>query len=164
MESLFYDLLQVLERQREILVEMLAAARDHNEALRLNDVDAIREVAVRGERVAARLKAEDRRREQLQETLEKELGLQDGTPLSGVLPYAPAQYRESLSLLAGEMRDVAGDVARLVELNAILTRQAMLFNEQMLRLLKPWDDSTYQPTGRPAPPVGNSPLLINKTV
>jgi len=164
MESLFYELLQVLERQREILKEMLSTARDHNMALRENDLGAIKEAVARGERAAARLKVEDQRREQLQAAIEKELGLPEGTPLSRVLPRAPEQCREALSLLAGEMRDTASNIARLVDLNGILTRRAMLFNEQILRLLKPGDGSTYQPTGKTASPAGNAPSLLNRTV
>lgn len=164
MESLFFDLFQVLERQREILKEMLTATRNHNHALRQNDMVILKEVISREEKISTRLKVEERQREHLQKALGKKLNLPANTPLRKLLPRLPEKHSAKLSGLATEMRNIAGEIAGLVALNHVLTRRAMHFNEQLLRLLKPIQNSTYQPDGKSTSPVSCSPSLINKTV
>lgn len=163
MDSLFFSLIQVLGQEREILAEMLVEARKHNVALRQNDAEALRDVTGREEMLAGLLKPKDRRREEIHAGLEAALGLPAGTPLSGLLPSAPEQHRERLSQITVELREIVREVARLVELNSILTRRAMHFNEQILRLVKPGYTETYQSFSAFSIPAGSQPLLINKT-
>lgn len=164
MDSLFSDLIRVLGREREVLIEMLDAARKHNNALRQNEIEVLKDVTVNGERLNGRLKTEDHRREEVHLSLVTALDLPCETPLSGLLPYAPGQHRESLSRITSELKEIAREVARLVELNGILTRRAMQFNEQILRLVKPGYSETYQSYGTFTFPAKCQPLLINKTV
>ncbi|TEB15543.1 FlgN protein [Pelotomaculum sp. FP] len=164
MESLVFDLFQVLERQREILKEMLTAARNHNHALRQNDIVVLKEIIIREEKISTRLKAEERQRDRLQKALGKRLGLPGDASLSKMLPDLPQKQSARLAELTAEMRNIAGQIARLVELNRVLTREAMHFNERLLRLLKPIHNNTYQPDGKSTSPVGCSSSLINKIV
>lgn len=163
MDSLCFDLGQALERQGKILQEMLVAARTHNEVLRQNDVAALREIIGREEEIAARLKKEDRQRDQAHAALAQKLDLPADIPLSKLLPRLPQTHSAKLSRLAAELRNMAGEIAALVDLNRVLTHRAMHFNEQLLRLLKPIHNSTYQPDGKSTSPAGRS-TLINKTV
>lgn len=164
MDSLFSDLILVLGREREVLKEMLDAARKHNNALRLNDIEVLKDVTVNEERLNGRLKTEDLRREEIHLSLVTALGLPRETPLSGLLPYAPGRQGESLSRITSELKEIARGAARLVELNGILTRRAMQFNEQILRLVNTGYYETYQSYGTFTFPAKCQPLLINKTV
>ena len=164
MESLSFDLFQVLERQREILKEMLIAARNHNHALRQNDIVILKEIIGREEKISTRLQVEERQREQLQKALGRKLDLPEDAPLSKMLPSLPLKQSAKLCELTTEMRNIAAEIVRLVELNRVLTREAMHFNERLLKLLKPIHNNTYQPDGKSASPVNCSSSLINKIV
>jgi hypothetical protein len=163
MESLFFHLFQVLERQREILKEMLTAARNHNHALRQNDMVILKEVISREEKISTRFESEERRLKLLQKALEKKLDLPGDTPFNKMLSLLPEKHSVKLSGLAGELKNIAGEIARLVDLNRMLTRRAIHFNGQLLRLIRPVPN-TYQPDGQSTAPVSCSPSLINKTV
>lgn len=164
MESLSFDLSKVLERQREILKEMLTAARNHNHALRQNDMVILKEVIGREEKISTRFKLEERQRKHVQKALGKKLDLAGDTPLSKMLSLLPEKHSAKLSALAGEMKNIAGEIARLVDLNRLLTRRAIHFNGQLLRLLKPLPNTYQSDGGKSTTPLQCSPSLINKTV
>jgi flagellar biosynthesis/type III secretory pathway chaperone len=163
MESLCFALSQALQRQGEILQEMLAATRAHNQSLRQNDVVALQKIIGQEEEITKRLKEEDRKRKKAHTALANKFDLTGETSLSQLLPRLPALHRARLAHLATELKNTAGEIAGLVELNGILTRQALQFNEMLLKLLQPVHNSTYQPDGKSALEVGR-PSLINKTV
>jgi len=165
MDSLFEDLVQVLERQREILKEMLTAALNHNHALRQNDIVVLTGVISREEKILTKLKLEEQQRELLQKALAEKMNMPGEASLSKLLPCLPEKYSAKLSALVSEIKNIAGEITRLADLNGVLTRRAMHFNEQLLKLiLNSSHNSTYQPDGKSVFPAGSSVPLINKTV
>jgi flagellar biosynthesis/type III secretory pathway chaperone len=164
MDSLSVELAQALEQQRDILKEMLAAARDHNQALRQNALVALKEAIEREEEINVRFKACDRQRELLQNTLVEKLNVPAATSLGKLLPCLPEKHSALLSGLVNEIKSIAGEIAGVADLNKVLTRTAMQFNAQLLKLLTPVHNSTYQHDGNSAIPAERPSSLINITI
>jgi len=163
-ESLIHDLIQVLERQKGLLQEMLEAARHHNLALRQNDLALLKDAISQEEELSTQLKAGELQQGQIQMALREKLNLPEDAPWSTMVAGLPESFKAGLSGLAGEMRGIAGAIAEVVELNRILTHQAMHFNSQLLHLLKAAPNSMYQPDGKSSGFANLSSALINKTV
>jgi len=162
MESLFFNLLQVLKLLNEKLAEMLQATEKHNLALRENDLESIKQFTKQLETISAQLKTVDYKREEIQVELEKLFHLPAGAALSEMIKLAPGGIKEELSAIAKSMKQTAAELTRLVELNDILTRQAIFFNNILLSALKP-APATYCPNGQTTE-VKVSSLLLNKTI
>ena len=162
MESLFFNLLQVLNALNAKLQEMLAATEKHNLALRSNDMENIKAALKELDSISPQTKFLDNQREDIQRQLEAKLKLPQGATLSQTLTQAPEKLAGDLQIAAESLRQTTKAIHQLVELNNILTRQALNFNELMLKALKP-TKATYNPTGQTNASNVNTSLL-NKTI
>lgn len=162
MESLFFNLLQTLVELNEKLTEMLKATESHNKALRENDMAAVKEVLKQLEDISAQSKSIDKKREEIQRSLEEKLQLPQGAALSDTISRAPEHLTQDLNNAAASLRETTQSINKLVQLNNILTRQALHFNEVLLKVLKP-TQATYCPNGQATVPKASTSLL-NKTV
>lgn len=162
MESLFFNLLQVLNELNDKLAEMLKATEKHNLALRNNDIEAIKEAVKELENVSAGAKFLDKKREEIQYTLEQKLQLPKGATLSETLVYAPAQAAQDLNKIAQSLRETTEAINHMVQINKILARQAMQFNDILIKVLQP-GQATYNPGGQTSV-AKETVSLINKTV
>ncbi|MCL5781224.1 MAG: flagellar protein FlgN [Firmicutes bacterium] len=162
MESLFFNLLQVLNELNDKLAEMLKATEKHNLALRNNDIEAIKEAVKELENVSAGAKFLDKKREEIQYTLEQKLQLPKGATLSETLVYAPAQAAQDSNKIAQSLRETTEAINHMVQINKILARQAMQFNDILIKVLQP-GQATYNPGGQ-ASVAKETVSLINKTV
>jgi len=151
-------------RQKELLQEMLEAARRHNLALRQNDLALLKDAISLEEDLSNKLKAEKGQEEKIQTALREKLSLPADAPWSAMVAALPGDLSARLSGLAGEMRGIAGEIAGVVELNRILTHQAMHFNTQLLNLLRAAPNSMYKSDGKSFGAASLSSALINKTV
>ncbi|GAB6158054.1 hypothetical protein JCM39194_12540 [Desulfotomaculum varum] len=162
MESLFFNLGQLLTALQEKLADMLQATQKHNQALRQNDMAAIRQAVQELHAIAAQTRHLDRQREAVQAALEAQLNLPPGATLSETLRHAPAGLARELQKTAGSLRQLTEAINSLAELNKILTQNAMQFNQILLAGCQP-AQTTYKPGGQAA--VAAEPLsLLNKTV
>ncbi|MCL4439037.1 FlgN family protein [Desulforamulus profundi] len=162
MESLFFNLLQVLNELNDKLAEMLKATEKHNLALRNNDIEAIKEAVKELENVSAGAKFLDKKREEIQYTLEQKLQLPKGATLSETISYAPEQLSKDLHTAAQSLRETTNTINDMVQLSKILAKQALNFNDVLLKVMKP-AQSTYNPAGKTAANQ-QSASLLNKTV
>ncbi|MGI6491193.1 MAG: flagellar export chaperone FlgN [Pelotomaculum sp.] len=93
MESLIHDLIQVLERQKGLLQEMLAAARHHNLALRQNDLALLKDAISQEEELSTQLKAGELQQGQIQMALLREkLNLPADAPWSTMVAGLPEEF------------------------------------------------------------------------
>jgi RecB family exonuclease len=91
-ESLIHDLIQVLERQKGLLQEMLAAARDHNLALRQNDLALLKDAISQEEELSTQLKAGELQQGQIQMALREKLNLPADAPWSTMVAGLPEEF------------------------------------------------------------------------
>lgn len=148
MESLLAELKSVLEKEEYVLEQLLSIAREHNRALRQLDSGVLYSITRKEEELAAALGREECRREKICGELARELNLSGAAVLSEFISRAPFPYNKDLSRLLEDMRSIAGDLAAVNEINALLTRQAMRVNEMLLRAIGPAGNRVYTPDGR----------------
>ncbi|MEW6698043.1 MAG: flagellar protein FlgN [Bacillota bacterium] len=162
MESLFFNLLQILTALKEKLTEMLQATERHNAALRNNDMQAIQEAVKELDTISAEAKFLDKKREEIQSALAMKLNLSKGAALSETLTHAPEKAAQDLNKIAQSLRDTTEAINNTVQLNKILTKQAMQFNNILIKVLNP-SKATYNPSGKTS--VENEKTsLLNKTI
>lgn len=162
MESLFFNLKDVLIELNEELNKMLQATEQHNQALRANDMASIKEVLKKLDLLSRQVKALDSQRESIQTSLEQGQKLPKGTTLTKTIAHAPQHLVQDLNKAASSLRETTAAIQRLVESNNILTKQALNFNEVLLKTIKP-TKSTYNPTGQTT---GSNPStsILNKRI
>lgn len=163
MESLFFSLLQALNALNANLTEMRKATEQHNEALRNNDIEAIKTVLKQLDNISAQTKSLDNKREEIQTKLENELGLNKGTTLSNTLAHAPAHMAQDLDKAANSLRETTAAINDLVQLNKILTQQALQFNDVLIKAIRP-AQATYNPSGQTNATSSKAPSLLNRTI
>ncbi|WP_003544348.1 flagellar protein FlgN [Desulfotomaculum nigrificans] len=162
MESLFFELLQVLKALHEKLQEMLRATEQHNIALRHNDITGIKAALQQLDVISRQSKAIDSKREQIQRALEEKLQLSPGATLQETMALAPANIKKGLSDQAMALKETFEQLKNTVQLNKLLTQNAMHFNETILNMLRP-AQATYCPSGQ-SNMAKDTPSLLNKTV
>ncbi|ABO50947.1 hypothetical protein Dred_2437 [Desulforamulus reducens MI-1] len=162
MESLFFSLLQVLTELNENLTAMLRATEAHNQALRANDMTTIKEVLKELDPISKQVRTFDTQREAIQASLEERLQLPKGSTLNKTLQHAPVHLVQDLNKVAQSLTDTTEAIQKIVEINNVLTKQALHFNEVLLNTMRP-AKSTYNPTGQTS---GNKPStsILNKTI
>lgn len=148
MEPLLNDLRQILNGQNEVVDGLLAAAKEHNQALRDNDHVTIMSSVQKQERLSGKLRELDRRREEVQRQLARVCGLGDQVVLSKLLPHAPAPAAAELGRLAGELKEKLVELDEVNQLNGVLARRGLQFTQQLSRILTPGGSSTYQGSGQ----------------
>ncbi|SHF34922.1 flagellar protein FlgN [Desulforamulus putei] len=162
MESLFFNLLQILTALHEKLAAMLRATEKHNAALRNNDIAAIQQAVKELDSISAQAKFLDKKREEIQRALEAKLHLPAGATLSETLVYAPAQAAQDLNKIAQSLRETTEAINQMVQINKILARQALQFNDILIKVLQP-GQATYNPGGQTSV-AKETVSLINRTV
>ncbi|CCO09141.1 flagellar protein FlgN [Desulforamulus hydrothermalis] len=162
MESLFFNLSRLLSALQEKLADMLQATEKHNQALRHNDMEALRLALQELHAITAQTRQLDRQREAVQAALEAQLNLPAGATLSETLQHAPAGLAREMHKTAGSLRQLTEAINSMAALNKILTQNAMQFNQILLAGCQP-AQTTYKPGGQAT--VAAEPLsLLNKTV
>ena len=163
MESLFFNLLQILNALDNNLKEMHKATEKHNLALKNNDIEGIKDALKELDTLSAQSKSLDKKREEIQSNLELALGLSQGASLSDTIAKAPAKIAQDLDQAATSLRETTAAIADLVQLNKILTQQGMQFNDVLLKVIRP-AQATYNPSGQTAGTSGKAASLLNKTI
>lgn len=162
MESLFFSLTEILQALNDNMTAVRKATENHNQALRNNDMEGIKGALKELDVLAVQTKYLDSKREDIQGQLEAKLGLAKGASLSDTLTQAPAQYAEALKSAATTLRGTTAAIQEIVQLNKILTQQAMQFNDVLLKVIRP-AKATYNPNGQ-ADTTSKATSLLNRTV
>ncbi|MCL6612878.1 MAG: flagellar protein FlgN [Peptococcaceae bacterium] len=148
MESLFCELKNVLETEKNILEQLLDTARKLNRALRRLDAGVILSLAQKERKLADTLRRHDRTREGICKALAEKANLHGEAAISEFVEKAPPRLKEDLDGLLDSMGRVARELALVNETNGLLARQAMRLNEIFLQVLNPEANRVYTPDGR----------------
>lgn len=148
MESLLQELLDVLEQQNTTLADMLAAAKEHNAALRNNNSAGMMAAVMRLEEVSQTLQRQDKQREKLQHGLAEEFRLDRLAALSDILAGAgESPVIPELKQLANEIKEKVSELAEVNKLNQALAARGLQFTAQFLNIIAPNNTNTYAGSG-----------------
>lgn len=146
-EPLFFELAEILAAQGALVQEQIKAAEDQNLALRRVDIPSLQAAVRQLDELNGQMATLDKRREQVQQSLEQALGLEPGAALAGMLFAAPVALRDRLAELRRELKQDLDQLRRLNEINGLLTRRAMQVNETLLQIIASGGGETYQHSG-----------------
>ncbi|MCG8401519.1 MAG: flagellar protein FlgN [Firmicutes bacterium] len=164
MESLFFELTQILARQGEILKEQLKASQEQNEALLRLDNEKLDAAVKRLEELSGQMTELDQKREAVQRQLEQALNMKPGATIMQLLPKAPFELIFKLKDLSKTMKADLQQLSGLNEINNILTRRVLQVNEALLEIFKSGGDKkTYQHSGE-VKHSHRSTAVLDKTV
>ncbi|MCL6478373.1 MAG: flagellar protein FlgN [Peptococcaceae bacterium] len=148
MESLFEELRNILETEKNIFIQLLDTAREHNRALRQLNIGVIHATAQKEDELAAALRGCDQQREDICGTLAARINLSPNAVISEFIGRAPVPVKDDLKSLWDDLDRIARELAGINETNGLLAGQAMRINSMMLQIFKPADNRVYTPDGR----------------
>lgn len=148
MESLFFNLSNILKLQNQTIVEILDAAREHNKALRKNDIAVILATAYKQEELSRKLKDQEKRRVEALKKLAVKYGLGEKPTLNMLLSYASETTAGELNELSRSLKNSLQLVSEMRDLNYVLARRGQIITEQLLRKVRPKSGGTYLGSGK----------------
>lgn len=148
MESTFASLSKILARQNQTAAALLAAAREHNLALRRSDAGAILATASKQEELSLQLEDQDREREEIRGKLAAAYGLDKQPALSQLLPYASEMAAAELKEFSRSFKEILTQLGEIKDLNNMLARRGKFITEQLLRALRPKNGGAYLESGK----------------
>lgn len=163
MESLFQDLADILETEKDYLKQLSDTAREHSRALRQLNTEVLQSAVIKEEKLTAALRKHDREREKVAGAIAEKFCLPEDAVLSMFVEKAPPSIKEELNALLQHMGKTAAELAEVNEINRVLTRQAMQVNQIALRTLGPKQNTVYTPDGR-AREEAQPMSLVNKKI
>lgn len=162
MESLWLELIKNLEKQEQYLKQLLITAREHNRALRQLDAGKLTDIVGREESLTGMILREEKERKKITDGLAEELDIDKELVLSQFAGRAPQEIGEGLTALLDNMKRIAQELSDMNDLNGALTRQAMRFNQVMLKIFSPAGKNIYTQSGKRAEDSLNLSLLDKK--
>ncbi len=163
MEPLFFELTEVLKKQKEIVANMVDAAEAQNTALRELNAEKINAAVQELNKLTLKMAKYDPQREELQVKLENQLGLKKGAVLSDLINAAPLEIKRQLTELQGELKAHFDKLQQLNQLNSVLTKRALQTSTAVLKILNPTAGGTYHGDGR-VTAADRPQSVLNKTV
>lgn len=147
MDSLYFDLKMILEKQSRVVAGMVEATREHNQALQDNDPAAIMAAVARLEELSRALQELDQEREIRQGRLVQQHGLPNNAALKQLLPHVPVPALvKDLEQLAAGLQQNLTQLAEINQLNHMLAQRGLAFTGQLMRIINPGCD-TYAGSG-----------------
>ncbi|MGQ9826164.1 MAG: flagellar protein FlgN [Desulfotomaculales bacterium] len=138
----------ILKKQLRLLKEMLGAAQKQRTALTTNDPQATLEAAQELEALSALMNTLERERQEAQKNLEKKWGLTPSGTLAELAHSLPAAEGGKLLLLRGALREQAEKLAAFIEVNNLLTKNALAFTGRLLRIVGGGAERVYVADGK----------------
>lgn len=163
MESLFLELKNILEIQKQSLEQLLDTARVHNRALRQLNTEVLNLILRKEEEITALIRKQDKKRESITENMAQKLGLPKDITLNGLVAKAPLTIKEALNDLVDSVNHLVLELTEINGINGALSKQAMRFNEMLLKVIAPVKNQVYAPGGRMTED-NQSVLLLDKKV
>lgn len=161
-ESLFFNLKSILEKQQEILEQLINTAREHNRALRQLDMDLLKGALDEEEVLSSHLHQLEQRRREVVVGLCELLGIADEASLRQLADFAPGGYKKELQALQQRLLETSSQLEVITEMNALLTKQALRVNEILLKVSGLQGNSVYAPSGKMSREGQSLPLLDHK--
>ena len=166
MESLFFDLEQILKQQNIILQDLVQAADGHSQALRNNDHKQILHWVKEQESLSNHLLQLDRKREEIQQAMGDQVNIQPPVTLNKLIEYIPVtETGRSILELSEEIKKQLSELSFINQRNEVLAKRGLSFIEQVKGILQPRGGATYHSKGQVIEQdKGKSNSLLNKTI
>ena len=147
MFSLFEQLLECLQQQKDLAAGMLEVSRQHLEALKKCQHEEIKQAVSRQEILIREVGKIQKHCSDRQADLFKELGLPTDTALSALVLHAPETLLGELQYIMEDLRALFLKINDVNETNKLLTQNALALNELLIRIFLPTQGQTYQGDG-----------------
>jgi flagellar biosynthesis/type III secretory pathway chaperone len=157
-------LMDCLNRENHLLGFLLDACEEQMEALKTGNHTAVDTAVGKAVHLINGLNAIEAERLQNKTYLDAALGLHQDSVLSDLLPYLGHEKWHQVSGLQQEMQTKAERLRAVNEVNSIMTKQILDFNEAMINILNPKEDLTYGASGSRQGIANQRRDLLNKTV
>jgi len=143
----FTKLYQLLQRQEQVIEQLIVAAEEQSQYLRSNDTKNLQPVTEKQEVLSNTLSTLEKDRLQVQQTLENELGLPGESSLEHLTIYAEQKTALDLNSIKSSMQNNTERLKEINSLNQALADQALQFTNFMLKLLQPQPGTGYTKEG-----------------
>ena len=157
-------LVDCLNRENRLMDHLLVVCGEQMEALKSGNHKDVETAVGKVGRLINGINTIEEERFKNKETLDAELGLDQDSSLADLLPYLSDDSWRELSALHREMKVKAERLRAVNEINSIMTRRIIDFNEMMINILNPKENLTYGASGSRQDGVGAGKVLVNKTV
>ena len=147
MFSLYEQLLECLQQQKDLVTGMLEVSQRHLEALKKYRHEEIKQAVGRQEILIRQVGKIQKHCSAMQASLIEELGLPGDTALSALVLHVPDTLRGKLQSIMEDLRDIFLKIHDINETNKLLTRNGQALNEMFIRILLPTQSQTYQGDG-----------------
>lgn len=150
---MFASLTRLLDRQNQLVSQLVSLAEEELLALRgnnLEDLQAITSAQAQASRELSKLEDE---RMQVQEELARLFNLGDNrATLLDVLPYAPEEAHAQLQSLTASLSQNFSRIKELNRLNKLLIQHCLSYVRYMRSAFWPQQDVTYDASGETSSP------------
>ncbi|MTI84044.1 MAG: flagellar protein FlgN [Firmicutes bacterium] len=143
----FAKLYKLLQRQEQVIERLIAAAEEQTQYLRRNDTKNLQTITEKQEVLSNTLKNLENDRLQVQQALEKDLGLPGESSLEHLTLYAGQKDALDLNNIKSSLQKNTEHLKEVNILNQALTDQALQFTNFMLGLLQPQQQTGYTKQG-----------------
>ena len=147
MFSLFEQLLDCLQQQKNAAASILEVSRQHLEALKKCRHEEIKQAVSRQEILIREVGEIQKHCSARQLVLVKELGLPGDTVLSALVFHAPETLLGELQCIMEDLRALFLKIHDINETNKSLTLNALELNELLIRIFLPTQGQTYKGDG-----------------
>ncbi len=146
MDKMFLRLQDLLNKQNNIIQQLLLLGEKESEALTKNDIQLLTEVVHEQEQVGVRLVETERERLTLQEDMAEQLSLDKNVSLRQLIKSSSFQ-NEALIKIADTLKTNYLELQELNETNRMLIKQSLVYVNKMLSAFIPQNETTYQNSG-----------------
>jgi flagellar biosynthesis/type III secretory pathway chaperone len=160
---MLHQLIECLNKEDQILSLLLPACEDQLEALKTNNHEAVETAVGKVSHLLNGISTIEEERILHKESLDDALGLERDSSLGDLVELLDERYVDQIRLLHESMSSKAERIREVNELNDIMTRIAINFNETMINALHPKENLTYGAAGLNNVS-GGKLSLVNKTV
>ena len=146
MNKMFLRLQEQLNKQNNIIQQLLLLGERESEALVKNDIQLLTEVVHEQEQVGVRLIEIEKERLILQEDMAEQLSLNKNVSLRQLIKSSSFQS-DALIDLADTLKTNYLQLQELNETNRMLIKQSLVYVNKMLSTFMPQNETTYQNSG-----------------
>ena len=146
MNKMFLRLQEQLNKQNNIIQQLLLLGERESEALVKNDIQLLTEVVPAQEQVGVRLIEIEKERLILQEDMAEQLSLNKNVSLRQLIKSSSFQS-DAIIDLADTLKTNYLQLQELNETNRMLIKQSLVYVNKMLSTFMPRNETTYQNSG-----------------
>jgi len=135
------------KEQKEIIAQLLDAGQRQNKALQANKLDEINNSVRQQGVLVEKLATVGKKQLKIRKELEQKFNLSAGSRIVDIIAYAPGKSKYKINEIRKALAAEMNELREIIEINSILTEQALNINSKVLETLKPSDATTYGRTG-----------------